>query len=214
MACPSGGWLHPPRFSGLVNHVGRKLRPLREATRHETADHVLWQTSSGAAKAAGATLFKCALTKNGIPDDSGGIYVFVSAASRFFLQPLYVGKAANLRGRLLGHEKWGKAWWILGATERHVMRVGSEDERRMIEEDLIRGLKPRMNDVQMPRSEQDAPNTPQLKKSWIWRRKVEAWFRKLFGMTPKHPVETYSHTHRHTKGHPDVAPNEYWKKSA
>ena len=68
-------------------------------------------------------LFKCALTKNGIPDDSGGIYVFVKRSFAFFLQPLYVGKAANLRGRLVGHEKWGKAWWILGATERHVMRV-------------------------------------------------------------------------------------------
>ena len=89
-------------------------------------------------------LFKCALTKRGIPEDSGGIYVFVKRHFAFFLQPLYVGKASNLRGRLVGHEKWGKAWWILGATERHVMRVASEEEeRRMIEEDLIRGLKPR-----------------------------------------------------------------------
>jgi len=61
-------------------------------------------------------VFRCALTKSGIPDDSGGIYVFVKRHFAFFLQPLYVGKAANLRGRLLGHEKWGKAWWILGAT--------------------------------------------------------------------------------------------------
>ena len=103
----------------------------------------------------------------------------------FFLQPLYVGKAANLRGRLLGHEKWGKAWWILGATERHVLRIGSEDERRMVEEDLIRGLKPRMNDVQMPRSENDAPNTPQLRKGWIWRRQVENFVRK----TVRHEAE-------------------------
>jgi hypothetical protein len=159
-------------------------------------------------------LFNCALTKRGIPNDSGGIYVFVKRHFAFFLQPLYVGKAANLRGRLLGHEKWGKAWWILGATERHVMRVGSEEERRMIEEDLIRGLKPRMNDVQMPRSEDDAPNTPQLKKSWLWRRKVEAFFRKLFGMAPKHPIETYSHTHRHHTAPPDMAPQEYWRKRA
>ena len=60
--------------------------------------------------------FKCALTKQSIPDDSGGIYVFVRRRLGFFLQPLYVGKAANLRGRLVGHEKWGKAWWLLGAT--------------------------------------------------------------------------------------------------
>ena len=155
-------------------------------------------------------LFSCALTKNGIPEDSGGIYVFVKRHFAFFLQPLYVGKAANLRGRLVGHEKWGKAWWILGATERHVMRVATEEERRMIEEDLIRGLKPRMNDVQMPRSEEDAPNTPQLRKSWIWRRKVEAFFRKLFGLKPNHPVPTYRNTHRHTHSNPERTPKEYW----
>ncbi len=159
-------------------------------------------------------MFKCALTKGGIPDDSGGIYVFVKRRFAFFLHPLYVGKAANLRGRLLGHEKWGKAWWVLGATERHVMRVQTEDERRMIEEDLIRGLKPRMNDVQMPRSEEDAPNTPQLKKSWIWRRKMEDWFRGVFGMQPKHPVATYHNTHRHHPAAPNVEPKDYWRKSA
>jgi hypothetical protein len=156
-------------------------------------------------------MFNCALTKRGIPDDSGGIYVFVRRRFAFFLQPLYVGKAANLRGRLLGHEKWGKAWWILGATERHVMRVGGEDKRRMIEEDLIRGLKPRMNDVCMPRSEEDAPNTPQLKKRWIWRRKVEAFFAGLFGKKPKTPVETYAHTHRHAKQAP--VDKGYWRKA-
>jgi hypothetical protein len=159
-------------------------------------------------------MFNCALTKHGIPDDSGGIYVFVKRHFGFFLQALYVGKAANLRGRLLGHEKWGKAWWILGATERHVMRIATEEERRMIEEDLIRGLKPPMNDVQMPRTEDDAPNTPQLRKSWIWRRQVENFFRKLFGMKPNHPVPTYRHAHRHHPAPPHVEPKEYWKKSA
>lgn len=128
---------------------------------------------------------KCALTKRGIPDDSGGIYVFVRRRFGFFLKALYVGKAANLRGRLLGHEKWGKAWWILGATERHVMRVATEDERRMIEEDLIRGLKPQMNDMMMPRCEDDAPTIPALRRKWEWRRKIAAWFGSLFGMKPK-----------------------------
>ena len=153
-------------------------------------------------------LFNCALTKNGIPDDSGGIYIFVKRHFAFFLQPLYVGKAANLRGRLLGHEKWGKAWWILGATERHVMRMGSEAERRMVEEDLIRGLKPRMNDVQMPRSENDAPNTPQLRKSWVWRRKFENFVRGVFGMEPKHQIPTYANSHRHQKQAPPD--NGFW----
>ncbi len=159
-------------------------------------------------------MFKAALTKHGIPDDSGGIYVFVKRHFGFFLQALYVGKAANLRERLLGHEKWGKAWWILGATERHVMRIGSETERRMIEEDLIRGLKPPMNDVMMPRSEDDAPNTPQLRRSWVWRRQVEDWLRGLFGMEPKHPVATYRNTHRHHKAAPSMSAAEYWNKRA
>ena len=139
--------------------------------------------------------FKCALTKNGIPNDSGGIYVFVRRRFGFFLQALYVGKAANLRGRLIGHEKWGKAWWILGATERHVMRVATEEERRKIEEDLIRGLKPRMNDVQMPRCEDDAPN----------------WFAGVFGMKRKHDHEGHAHEHKQPS-HKKAAPanNGFW----
>lgn len=135
--------------------------------------------------------FKCALTKHGIPNDSGGIYVFVRRRFGFFLKALYVGKAANLRGRLVGHEKWGKAWWILGATERHVMRVATETERRQIEEDLIRGLKPRMNDMQVPRCEDDAPTTPALRRQWEFRRAIAAWFRGLFGIKAK------PHDHRH-----------------
>jgi hypothetical protein len=162
--------------------------------------------------------FSCALTKRGIPDDSGGIYVFVRRRFAFFLKAIYVGKAANLRSRLLGHEKWGKAWWILGATERHVMRVGSEDERRMIEEDLIRGLKPRMNDVQMPRCEDDAPNTPVLREKWMWRRKVAAWFAGLFGGKPKAAHEGHHHDHAptpHRRAHKPKPPNNgYWRDAA
>lgn len=155
--------------------------------------------------------FKCALTKNGIPNDSGGIYVFVRRRFGFFLQALYVGKAANLRGRLIGHEKWGKAWWILGATERHVMRVSTEEERRKIEEDLIRGLKPRMNDVQMPRCEDDAPNTPELRRWWQFRRDVAAWFAGLFGMKRKEDHAGHQHAHK-SSGHQKTAPaNEgFW----
>lgn len=142
--------------------------------------------------------FKCALTKHGIPQDSGGIYVFVRRRFGFFLKALYVGKAANLRGRLLGHEKWGKAWWILGATERHVMRVATETERREIEEDLIRGLKPRMNDMQVPRCEDDAPTTATLREKWVWRRKVAAWIGGLFGIKPKKHVH---HAGEHEAGY-------------
>lgn len=143
--------------------------------------------------------FHCALTKNGIPNDSGGIYVFVRRDFVFFLTALYVGKAANLRDRLVGHEKWGKAWWILGATERYTMRVHSETERRLIEEDLIRGLTPRMNDVMMPRCEDDAPNTLELRRKWEWRRKMAAWLGGLFGVKPKAPHEGHRHNHSGAK---------------
>ncbi|NWG54212.1 MAG: GIY-YIG nuclease family protein [Hydrogenophilaceae bacterium] len=96
--------------------------------------------------------FKITLTKNGLPKgDDGGIYIFVRRRFVFFLEPIYVGKAANLRSRLMGHEKWGRAFWYYGATERHVHGpIAEEAERRRIEEDLIHGLKPRMNDVEIP----------------------------------------------------------------
>lgn len=96
--------------------------------------------------------FTCVLTKAGLPkDDRGGLYLFVRRRFVFFLEPLYVGKAANLRSRLLGHEKWGRAYWYYGATERHILGpIADEAERRRMEADLIRGLKPRMNDVEIP----------------------------------------------------------------
>jgi hypothetical protein len=117
--------------------------------------------------------FKITLTEHGLPKDSGGIYVFVRRRLGFFLEVLYVGKAANLRGRLVGHEKWSKAYWWYGATERHVMRVATETDRRRIEEDLIRGLKPPMNDVMIPNGTRDAPSDAKLRWVWFernWRR--------------------------------------------
>jgi hypothetical protein len=65
------------------------------------------------------------------------------------------------------------------------MRVSTETERRVIEEDLIRGLRPRMNDVQMPRNGNDAPNSPQLRHWWQVRRSIANWFRSLIGRGDK-----------------------------
>jgi hypothetical protein len=113
--------------------------------------------------------FNITLTDNGLPQE-GGIYVFVKRSFIFFLTPLYVGKAASLNNRLLGHEKWGKAWWDFGATERHVAKFKTEDQRRKVEEDLIRGLKPKMNYMLVPRHENDAPRNKQLLKKWLDRR--------------------------------------------
>lgn len=98
--------------------------------------------------------FKCVLTKKGLPPAGvGGIYIFVRRRWGFFLEPLYVGKAHELRSRLMGHEKWPRAYWYYGATERYVLGpIRDESDRRRIEEDLIRSLKPRMNDVSIPQA--------------------------------------------------------------
>ncbi len=100
--------------------------------------------------------FKITLTRGGIPD-YGGIYVFVRRRFVFFLKPIYVGKATNFKERLFGHEKFAKAVFKYGVTERHVMQVATEHDRAAIEEDLIRGLKPKMNDMMMPTGKNAQP---------------------------------------------------------
>jgi hypothetical protein len=106
-----------------------------------------WKGESGR-----AYKFRCVLSKKGLPPEgTGGIYVFVRRRWAFLMEPLYVGKAHDLRNRLLGHEKWGRAYWYYGATERYVLGpIRDEADRRRVEEDLIRKLKPRMNDVAIP----------------------------------------------------------------
>lgn len=103
--------------------------------------------------------FRCILTKKGLPPPGvGGIYVFVRRRWVFFLEPLYVGKAHDLRSRLMGHEKWPRAFWYYGATERYVLGpIHDEVDRRRVEEDLIRGLKPRMNDMEIPQARVSQP---------------------------------------------------------
>ncbi len=111
--------------------------------------------------------FKCVLSKRGLPPEGvGGIYVFVRRRWVFWLEALYVGKAHDLRSRLLGHEKWGRAYWYYGATERFVLGpIRDERDRRRVEEDLIRGLSPRMNDVEIPDAEHKrAPVDPELRE--------------------------------------------------
>ncbi|MEE9381534.1 MAG: GIY-YIG nuclease family protein [Hyphomonadaceae bacterium] len=117
--------------------------------------------------------FNITLTQKGIPD-TGGIYIFARRRFFFFITPLYVGKATNLTSRHHKHERWSEAFQR-GATERHLMRVSSERKRKRIEEDLIRCLKPKMNDMLVPRGRNDAPRDAKLRKKWIWRRKFWAW---------------------------------------
>lgn len=115
--------------------------------------HKRWKGDSGK-----SYRFRCVLTKKGLPAEGvGGIYIFVRRRWVFLLEVLYVGKAANLRGRLLGHEKWGRAYWYYGATERYILGpIIEEAERRAVESDLIHALKPRMNDVEIPQAKAKA----------------------------------------------------------
>lgn len=121
--------------------------------------------------------FNVTLTDKGLPD-GGGVYIFVRRRFVFWLQPLYVGKAANFKNRLIGHERWKEAWWKRGATERHILCLDSRKAQARIEEDLIRGLKPPMNNIHVPRSRTDAPNDKRLKRLWQPRNKP---FFGLFG---------------------------------
>lgn len=123
-------------------------------------DHKIWRGESGR-----LYRFKVTLTRKGIPDH-GGIYIFVRRSFGFFLEAVYVGKATNFRSRLFGHEKFARAVFDFGATERHVLRIADEDDRAAVEEDLIRALKPPMNDVCIPRGADDARNVEPVQAGW------------------------------------------------
>ena len=113
--------------------------------------------------------FNVTLTDRGIPN-GGGIYIFVRRRFVFFLEPLYIGKATNLKSRIIGHERWAEAWWNRGVTERHILKVPNARERARIEEDLIRHYQPVMNEMLVPRGVHDAPNNRRLARAWRRKR--------------------------------------------
>ena len=98
--------------------------------------------------------------------DAGGIYIMVKRNWRFRLTPIYIGKASNLRSRLIGHERWQEAR-AKGARRRHYLCVRSESKRQRIEEDLIRHYRPQLNAVLKPKDPCDAPNHKDLKRRWM-----------------------------------------------
>jgi hypothetical protein len=122
--------------------------------------------------------FKITLTRAGLPSEGGGIYVFVRRWFFFFLQPLYVGQAKNFRERLFGHEKWPRAIYKFGATERHVLRVVTDADRDSIEEDLIRGLNPPMNTVLVVHAGKDRPVHQALDRWWWVRNRLRLFSRR------------------------------------
>ena len=137
--------------------------------------------------------FKITLTRRGIPD-YGGIYIFVRRWFGFFLQPVYVGKATNFKERLFGHEKFARAVFDYGVTERHVMQVATEHDRASIEEDLIRGLKPRMNDMMMPTGTNLAPVHKPVTFGWT----IDNWL-KLHWRKERDYERAERKTHAHAR---------------
>ena len=114
--------------------------------------------------------FKITKKDSQIPQ-GGGVYIFVKRYFFFWTKALYVGKAANFRSRLIGHERWTEASQKRGATERHVFRCDNRTKQARIEENLIRHLKPPMNTVHVPKNRNDAPNDKRLKRGWRPRNK-------------------------------------------
>tara|TARA_R100001086_G_scaffold203804_2_gene119783 strand:- start:1517 stop:1951 length:435 start_codon:yes stop_codon:yes gene_type:complete len=117
--------------------------------------------------------FNILLTDRNIPDD-GGVYIFVRRRYIFWLEPIYVGKAASLKSRLRKHERWGEAFWTRGATEKHVRIIKHEEARRRTEEDLVRKLRPPLNRQLTPSNPNDAPRNLSLAARWARR----AYWRK------------------------------------
>ena len=56
-----------------------------------------------------------------------------------------------------------------------MLLVDTERERQIIEEDLIRGLKPRMNDMMIPRSARDLPTHAELRRKWMDKNWWRLW---------------------------------------
>ena len=119
--------------------------------------------------------FKITWSHKGIPDKQGGIYIFVKRRFLIFPKILYIGKATNFRERLLGHEKWPRAFWM-GATERHLHYIDRDDERAYVEEDLIRRYNPPINKM-MVIADEKAKNKPFVNKKP--KRGLFGWFGDL-----------------------------------
>lgn len=115
-------------------------------------------------------VFRITKKDDQIPD-GGGVYIFVKRRFIFWATPLYVGKAARFRSRLIGHERWIEASTKHGATERHIFPCEDRKKQARIEENIIRNLKPPMNNVHVPRGRKDAPNDARLNHRWTPRHK-------------------------------------------
>ena len=141
--------------------------------------------------------FKITKTDKAIPD-AGGVYVMVRRTLFFFLKPVYIGKASNLQSRLIGHERWEEAR-KKGASERHYLCIRSEEKRSRIEEDLIRGYTPKLNNMLVPNSASDAPSNSRLRNGWM--SPSEYW-----ALNQKGPAKTKTKPKRKRK------PRAYWGK--
>ena len=132
--------------------------------------------------------------REALPDYSG-IYVFARRRAFFFVKAVYVGKAKSLSQRLNGHDRLAEAR-KRGAKEIHIRHADAVKLDR-IEEDLIRHLKPKLNDIHKPRNDCDAPNHARLRGKWMCAK--EYW-----SLNDPKPV--------HHRAKPK--PKSYWDKAA
>lgn len=72
-----------------------------------------------------------------------GVYIFARHNGTAW-EPVYIGQAASLAGRLSGHERWLEARRY-GATAVHVKVIMGQRERDELERFLIRELRPVLN---------------------------------------------------------------------
>jgi len=77
----------------------------------------------------------------------GGIYIFAAPAGLLIpYAAIYVGQTVNFADRLGSHEKLSLAQ-SMRANTIHAMIVNDSGLRNMIEEELIRSLKPPLNNT-------------------------------------------------------------------
>jgi len=73
-----------------------------------------------------------------------GIYIFAGFNSENLWVPLYIGQASQFCERLASHERWEEAVQ-LGATHVHAMVAPLQENRDLIESQLIQCYQPPLN---------------------------------------------------------------------
>lgn len=85
-------------------------------------------------------------------EDVSAVYIFVKRfenAGKYYQKALYIGETGELKTRLTNHEKKAEVE-KLGCTDISVMLVNGEINRKYVETDLIKAIKPHCNVQKIP----------------------------------------------------------------